>query len=355
MIVADVLFVLIGTALAWWISGYDSRVTGQEPTEDFTRRAIRCLVTAGLLIVATWNGFAGIFIFLGLGLYWASCGAEFFSHQIHKLIDPEDKRAFDPKETERKLDQLAQLIREGRHAEALDSCEKLESSGEGSALALEATKHRLYQEILNSISTTPLLANVRSLCEQSQLDQAESGLKQILAGQPQNWAAMLLLMRIYAEGMFRPDKALALLTPAETGSATNSPRLPKAFANYARQSIAEWNKAAHGEQTTEHSTVANDIQHGEASPAVVTGISVDELLQNSQFATAIEHLENGIAQEPRNFDLWLKLAEAHGVYCRDLNRAAKIIQKMENSGRFTPQEIELAKAKLKEWRAGRRS
>jgi tetratricopeptide (TPR) repeat protein len=354
MTVANVLFVVIGTAIAWWISGYDARVTGENPKEDFVRRATRTGISLVLLTVATLNGFAAIFIFVSLGLYWAGCGAEFFSHQIHQLIDAEDKREFDPKETERKLDRLAKLIREGRTEEALDMCGKLEASGEASPVALEAMVHRLYQETLNAAGTSPFLEEVRGFCEQRQFDQAESHLKRILSGQPKNWAAMLLLIRLYAEGLHQPGKAFALLQPAN-----QPPQLHPAFIKYARQSIGDWSAAAkNGETMVPPADSSQLTPHPSAispSTTVVAEISVDELLKNNQLATAIEYLEKAIAGEPRNFDLWLKLAEAHGVYCADLNRAAKIIQKMENSAAFTPPEIELAKARLKEWRAGRRA
>ena len=238
MILADVVFVAIGTALAWWISGYDTRVTGEDEHADIMRRVIRCGITLVLLAMATISGFGAIFIFLALGIFWAGCGAEFVSQQFHKLIDPEDKRAFDPKETERKLDHLAQLIREHKTTEALDLCQKLEESGEVSPLTLEATTHRLYQETLDSIPTLEPLSEIRRLCERKQFDQAELLLKQLLAGQPKNWAAMLLLMRIYAEGLSQPEKAFAWFQPAN-----KRPQLHPIFVKYARQSIKEWSAA----------------------------------------------------------------------------------------------------------------
>jgi tetratricopeptide (TPR) repeat protein len=349
MILADVLFVLIGTALAWWISGYDTRVTGEDKHADIMRRAIRCGITLVLLAMATVSGFGAIFIFLVLGLFWAGCGAEFFSQQFHKLIDPEDKREFDPKETERKLDLLAQLIREHKMTEALDMCQKLEESGEVSPLALDAMIHRLYQEILDSIPTAESLSEVRRLRERKQFDQAELQLKQVLAGQPKNWAAMLLLMRIYAEDLSRPEKALALLQ-----SMNKQPQLHKAFVKFARQSIKEWSMATEI-QPVNAGEIATGAAVSSPSTTVVTEVSVDELLKNNQLSTAIELLEKAIAEAPGNFELRMKLAEAYGVYCADLHRAERIIQKIENSSTFTPQEIELARAKLKDWRAGRRS
>jgi tetratricopeptide (TPR) repeat protein len=349
MIVADIVFVLIGTALAWWISGYDTRVTGEFPKEDFIRRAVRTGITTVLLAMATLNGFVTIFIFLTLGIFWAGCGAEFFSQQIHKLIDPEDKREFDPKETERKLDQLAQLTRDGRIDEALAFCEKLEASGEASPLALEATIHRLYQEILDSIPTADSLAEIRRSCELKQFDQAELQLKQLLAGQPKNWAAILLLMRIYAEGLSQPEKALALLDPMN-----KQPHLHKAFVKYARQSVSAWTVAAN-QPPIDASQIFTGTSASPPPVPVVAEASVEELLKNGQLSTAVERLEKAVAAEPGNFEVRLKLAEVHAVYCANLNRAEKIIQKMENSPAFTSEEMERGRAMLKQWRAGRRS
>lgn len=345
MPLANVLFIVIGTAIAWWLSGYDARVTGANPKEDLVRRAVRCGITLVLLAMATLNGFVAIFVFLCLGILWAGCGAEFVSHQFHKLMDPEDKREFDAKEGSRKLDLLAQLLREGRNTEALDLCQRLEKSGEASPLTIDATLHRLYQEALDSISTAGSLAEIRRLCEAKRFDQAELQLKQIIAGQPQNWPAMLLLMRIYAEGLSQPAKALALLQPVG-----KQPGLHPAFAKYARKSIEGWSKAAVEDRVESFSTPHNPDTAPFAQTADVE-VSVDELLKSGRLTAAIEYLEKETAAHPQNFELWLKLAEAHAVYCRDINRAGKIIRSMELSSKFTPQEMGQVKATLKAWQA----
>ena len=344
--VTTVVVIALLMAGAWWLSGYDSQVTGENKKDDLIRRAIRCGITALLLFLATLNPYFAIFIFVALAILWASCLAEFFSHRLHSVVDPDDDRKFDPKEVDRDLDLLARMVREGRNAEALDFCKKLEASGEVSSLALEATLHRLYQQILNSIDTSPFLREVRELNELGKFEEAESRLKQILAGQPTNWAAMLLLMRIYVKGLARPVKALVYVQADD-----KQPHLPLAFIGYARRSIALWvEEAAH--------PPGNEPQNAAAAQmlpvAVEAELSMDELLKSNQLATAVERLEKELSEQPRNFDLWLKLAEVYGVNCRDLNRAAKIIQKMESSSTFTPQEMELAKSKLKDWRAGRR-
>ena len=79
--------------------------------------------------------------------------------------------------------------------------------------------------------------------------------------------------------------------------------------------------------------------------------SVEELLAARCFGTAIEVLEQKIQEQPQNFDLWLKLAEAHGRYCGDLKRAEKILGQMKNSFAFSTEQIQAATRRLGEWRA----
>lgn len=344
-LVTNFVVILVLMAGAWWLSGFDSRVTGEDPVADVTRRALRCGVTLAFLILATLNGYIAIFIFVSLGVLWASCVAELFARQFHKVVDPEDDRKFDPKETERNLDLLAKLTREGRIKEALEFSEKLQKSSEISPMALEAKLHHLYQEILNSIDTSPLLRDVRDLVGRGEFAQAELRLKQILVTQPTNWAAMLLLMRAYTKGFLQPNRALAFLQDDKA-----QPRLYPAFVPYARSSIAQWTAQAHQPPEEQQNILSHQIQPSAIEPE----LSVDELLKSNQLATAVERLEKELSEQPRNFELWIKLAEIYAVYCADANRAVKIIQRMQNTSAFTAEEIQLAKGKLREWQAARR-
>jgi tetratricopeptide (TPR) repeat protein len=344
--VTSVIVVAVLIAGAWWLSGYDSRVTGENKMEDFVRRVIRCAITALLVLVATLNPYFAIFMFVALAILWASCVAEFFTHRIHNIVDPHDDRKFDPKEVERELDKLGQLVRHGRNAEVLELCKKMEESGEASHLAIEATLHRAYKETVDSIDASPLLGDVRRLNEQGKFVAAESRLKQMLATQPANWAAMLLLMRIYVKDLAQPDKALAYLHPDD-----NQRHLPEAFRDYARRSIAQWADEAANHQGDGQRDAVAQVKAGASEPEV----SVDELLRSNQLATAVERLEKELSEQPKNFDRWLKLAEAYAVYCADLNRAGKIIQKMENTMAFTAEEIQRAKSQLRDWQKARRS
>jgi len=50
----------------------------------------------------------------------------------------------------------------------------------------------------------------------------------------------------------------------------------------------------------------------------------------------------------------LKLAEVYAVYCADVNHAGKILQKMERTASFSADQVQQAKAKLKEWQNRKR-
>jgi pentatricopeptide repeat protein len=352
MLTANLVAIALLMSGAWWLSRYDSHVTGEDERADFARRAIRCGITLLLLLLAIFGGILAVPIFIFIGVIWASPGAEFLSRQFHKLIDPDDNRAFDPTQTERKLDLLGKLAREKRVDEALMLCDEMEKSGEASPMVLEATLYHLYQHTLDSIDTSPLLAEPLRLCELDQLEPAETQLRQLLARDTKNWAAMLLLMRIYAEGLSQPDKARAFFQPVN-----NQSPLHPAFIKYAERSIAEWSRVAANRLAEEQPPLLSAVPSSTAAQpaAPAPEVSLDELLKNGQRAAAIERLEKGVHEQPGNFGLWLKLAEAHAVYCADPNRAGKIIQKMQSASAFTPQEIELAKAKLREWQAPRRA
>jgi thioredoxin-like negative regulator of GroEL len=339
----DFIFILLVTAVGWWLSGFDSRLTGEDHRADLTRRIVRTAITFLLVTCAVLGGRFAVQFFVMIAVTWASCVAELGARIFHKLIDSEDDREFDPQEIDRNLDRLGRFIKEGRINEALDLCKKLQDSNEGSSLALEATLHRLYQDTLDSVEKSPLLADVRQLIERGEFATAESRLKQILVSQPGNSPAMLLLMRMYAANLSRADKALALLQPVQ-----KQPQLHPAFAELARRSIHDW--AAQGKQPAqvETQTAAVAVQAPEPE------LSVDELVKTGQFSTAVERLEKSVAEEPRNFELWLKLAEVYAVYCADFHQAGKIIQKMERTAAFNAEQIQQAKAKLREWQTGRR-
>ena len=157
--------------------------------------------------------------------------------------------------------------------------------------------------------------------------EAETVLKSLLAENPSNVDAALMLMRLYAQDLRRSDKAAEVLRSLES-----QPHIPSAHLEYARRSINEWG------------------QRKSAPAAEVLPESVDELLAGGYLGTAIEILEHKIKEQPKDFDLWLKLAEAHGRHSGNFQRAEKIVRQIESNRGFSAEQIQLAKARLKEWR-----
>src|SRR5262252_123818 len=116
------LFITIVAALTWWLSGYDTRVTGENEKQDLIRRGIRCGISLILLTFAAFNRFSVVPVALAMALIWFGCIGEFGWRVLHHFLDPEDKRPFDPKEAERNMDHLANLIQQGKNSEALHLC-----------------------------------------------------------------------------------------------------------------------------------------------------------------------------------------------------------------------------------------
>ena len=86
------------TVVGWWLSAYDSHLTGEDYRADFTRRAVRTAITCVLAMLAVLAGGMAVFFFAGIALVWMPCGAELGARIFHRLLDPEDKRPFDLKE-----------------------------------------------------------------------------------------------------------------------------------------------------------------------------------------------------------------------------------------------------------------
>src|SRR5450432_634986 len=114
MILWHIIALALITAIAWWASRYDSRLSGENRREDYIRRIVRCCVTLFFVEVMIWLPPAVIVFAIFLGVLWAGCLSEFLSHKFRLLIDPEDKRQLDPKQSVRQLDLIAELVRRGR-------------------------------------------------------------------------------------------------------------------------------------------------------------------------------------------------------------------------------------------------
>jgi hypothetical protein len=81
--------------------------------------------------------------------------------------------------------------------------------------------------------------------------------------------------------------------------------------------------------------------------------SAEELQKAGRFSTAIEKLEGELAKQPQSFDLRLKLAEAYGRYCGNVEHAEKIVREIEAAAGFSPAQVQTAQNQLQAWRSAR--
>ncbi|MGB8370051.1 MAG: tetratricopeptide repeat protein [Limisphaerales bacterium] len=328
------LAVLAFAGLAfWWLSGFDSKVTGGNKRQDYIRRAARCGITLFLLgmLLGLPGAVTAVPLLLLIGgmfaLAWAGCIAELFARWFHHLVDPEDKREFDPNQNLRDLDMIASLVKNGRREEAVQLCQMLKESGDVSVLALETMLEHLgiKQE---SVQKPKPLTEAYHLRTQGRFQEAESILKLLLAEDPCNVDAAMMLMRIYAQDLHHPHQAVKILQALE-----KQPHVSPAHVEFARRSIGEWSQAKPKPEKVD------------APPE-----SIDELLAQGYLGTVIEILEQKIGEQPRDLDLRLKLAEVYAQRCGDVHRAEKIVRQIETSPGFTPEQARNARTKLGEWR-----
>ena len=245
LIVSVVILAVIGV-LAWWISGYDPKLTGENTGEDLVRRSIRCGLTlvlmAGGLAETMANpdfaGFTAIAISGPMIFLWVNCLGEASADIFHKLIDsPSYSSDSDPKKVAADFERLAVLSNQGRTSEALRLCAELLKKDEGSRLAIETMCFRLYGQMLDkrSIRSNQSLAPIRALCEDDQFAEAESRLARMVDEDCENLPAIYLLMGLYVQELQQPEKAGALILSLEKQS-----KLPPMFAAYANERIREW-------------------------------------------------------------------------------------------------------------------
>ena len=320
--------VMIGL-VAWWFSGYDSKLTSENKKEDFIRRMVRCGLTLFFVEVMIWLPPSAICFSIFLAVLWAGCLSEFFSYWFTWLIDPENKRpADDPNKYVAQLDMIGALIRSGRKAEAIQLCESLKASGEVEITTLELTLEHLGVPQADAKKTNPLNA-ASQLRRQGKFSEAKLLLDSLLLENPRHLDAVIMLARLYTQDLREPGKAHEILRVLE-----QQPHISTDHIEFARRSIGEWSR-----RQPEIEAVAE--------PKIK---SVDELLEQKLFGSAIELLENKINAQPQDFDLRLQLAEVHAVHCENFQTAEKIIRQIEVGPGFSQEQIERARSKLKEWR-----
>jgi tetratricopeptide (TPR) repeat protein len=305
-ILANLVVLASAAYVSWWLSGYDPRVTGHNERQDSLRRSIRCGITLFLVEAAFWSlwqywryddrvcGMAYLASALPLSIIWCGCISELFARGFHRMIDPEDDREFDPKMGMREMDVIGGLMRSGQKDKAIQLCQMLKQTGDVNPSVLEMVLEHLGVPQQNFRRPRPLI-EADGLRSHGRFQEAELILNSLLAQNPRNLDAAIMLMRLYAQDLHRPEKAGEVLRVLE-----QQPHLPSAHLEFARRSIGEW-----------------DQEKPRTEDAPVQPESIDELLAQGYFGTAIEILEQRIKEQPQDFDLRLTLAEVYARYCGD--------------------------------------
>jgi tetratricopeptide (TPR) repeat protein len=338
-LLTDIFVLAFAALVSWWLSGYDAKLTGHDEKADRRRRVIRCGITLLLVEVAFWNlwlygryndvaaGALDLAIAVLLGLTWVGCLSEMLAHGFNWLFDPQDHRELDLDKNRRDLDAIVRLVKSGHKDAAIQLCQRLKESGDASVLAMETMLEHLGVQ-QNAVQKPKPLNEASRLRLQGKFTGAEAILKSLLAENPANVDAALMLIRLYAQDMRRMDLATNVLEALE-----QQPYVQRSQIDFARRSIGEWSQGKPGTGKT-----------------AVQPKSIDELLAQRYFGTALEILEQKTREEPPDFDSWLKFAEVHAVYCGNLNHAEKIVREIETNPAFSPEQKQLTKTKLKEWR-----
>jgi hypothetical protein len=325
---------------AWWLTGFDKTAGGESKSSHYVFRVVRCAAILWLTGVFLWyveqpgGGYGGVALLMiippSLALLLRSSLAELFTHGILRLIDPElhDDRPFDPGKSRRCMDAIAHLIQNGRRDEAIKMCEELKRSGEVEITTLETTLEFLGVKQERTQAPKPLVEAAR-LRAQGRFAEAKQLLKPLLVKNPADTGAAMMLMRLFAQDLRQPAKAHEILRQL-----AKQPHVAASHLEFARRSIDEWSRL-----------------QPERTEAPAQPESVDELLAQGFFGTAVDLLEEKIKAQPQDFELRLKLAEVHAVRCKNFQQAEKIIRQLEADPHFNPQQTGSARLKLKEWRA----
>ena len=339
-LLTNMVVIALTVIVSWWLSGFDSRLTGEDGWEDITRRAFRCGITLVIVEIgfyALWQyrttgdrsaGFLYLALLAPLLFLWTGRISEACAHCFHYLIDPHDKRPYDPKAAVRELDAVGHLIRSSRKDEAIELCRILLQTSPEHHAALEATLHHLGAPPPETPKQLNPVTEASKLRKAGKFEEAKILLTVLLERNPSNVEAALMLIRLYAHDLHQPAVAREILQSLE-----KQPHVPAAYVEIARHSIT------HQPPVTSASAAYEPLPE-----------SIDELLAKKYFGTAVDLLEKQCEAEPANFGPWIKLAEVHGLHCANTKLAEKTVRQIETNPAFTSEQKQHARNRRNDWR-----
>ena len=340
-LLANLAVIAVTAIVSWWLSGFDSRLTGEGDWRDITRRALRCGVTLLVVEIAFYGlwqcwitgdrsaGMIYLAMMAPLVILWGGCISEAGARSFLHMIEPHDKRPYDPKALVRELDAVGHLIRSGRKDEAIQLCRTLLQTSPEHHAALETTLHHLGAPPPESPKQLNPVTEASQLRKAGKFEQAKILLTALLERNPANVEAALMLIRLYAQDLHQPAMAREVLAALE-----KQPHVSAAYIEIARHSIN------HQQQRPPATSAAE-----ESLPE-----SFEELLAKKYFGTAVDLLEKQCEAEPANFEPWIKLAEVQGLHCANIKSAEKTIRQIEANPAFTAEQKQHARNLLQDWR-----
>jgi|GEM_PF-2429999 len=227
-----------------------------------------------------------------------------------------------------------------------------------------------------------LMSQVEEKCRAGKVNEAAKLLKAILTHDTLNETAFILLVRLYAQDLKKPAAARRMIAE---GRETFGPNLLEFLEN----SVDEWarlpsrrnarstgwlgrwfNRNQRGSEPQKITLKFNPAPAEPKKPDPIEAYlerlkqacpepspmpdqpqdSLEKMLHERRFGTAIEQLKEQAEAQPKDFGRWLRYAEAYGNHCGEVSTAEKIIQQMERSGNFTKAEIKDAYVSLSHWR-----
>lgn len=201
--------------------------------------------------------------------------------------------------------------------------------------------------------------------------EARTKLELLLHREPDNLAAGLMLMRIFAQDLQQPAKAEKLLKEFAAQRFTS-----EAYVEFAQRSIAQWQAVPPALSARKRSWWAR-VTHRDAEPqtsstriklqglvmtespvhlnvaSTTGGLTIGDLLREGRIETALTEVERRIAAQPDEFDSWndlLKILTQHAV---NLKRARAVLDQVEQHPAFTAEQKKLAKELLRQGEAAR--
>ena len=340
---ASIILVVLGGGATWWLSGYNAHVIGSGGQRGVTRRLLRCLFSLVLLEGIFWflwrfkhqgdlaSALIPIPIFLALGFFWMGAVGEVFSAAFGKLLESNNRPAHDAKKEEEGLRRLRQLIQEGRLDEVMKLGERLRRSGDVNPFVLDAMLQQMGAEdpFADKIEC---LSKARRMREAGRFSEAEELLRGVLKSHPDYAEAAVLLIQIYVQDLGQGAKAAEVMR-----SLREQPGVSEGMLQFARFLLSEAGRM--------------DLDVKTSSEPVPEAESVDTLISQWRFSSAITLLKDRVRVQPEDFEAWSKLAEVNGQHCGRFQEVERIIRLMEMERHFSPEQIQSIRDKLKEWRA----